>query len=58
MLPLEGDGKEGEEEEQDPFSDEFQDDQLSPVEKLDKYFQSDDVIERFVSAHMCRYSHC
>lgn len=34
-------------EEVDPFSDEFSpDDQLTPVEKLDKYFQSDDLMER------------
>ena len=34
-------------EEADPFSDEYgMDERLSPLEKLDKYFQSEDLGER------------
>ena len=50
ILPEGGNDAEGED--MDPFSDEFSpDDQLTPVEKLDKYFQSDDLMERSVIQH-------
>lgn len=49
-------GNDAEGEDMDPFSDEFSpDDQLTPVEKLDKYFQSDDLMERFVVHHKLHF---
>ena len=57
MCPGDSGGQQ-EGEDMDPLSDGYSsDDQLNPVEKLEKYFQSDDPSERFVTnLHLSLFS--